>query len=41
MRAALFNGSSTLEVGEVDVADPAPGQVRVRVHHCGICHSDA
>ena len=22
------------------MADPAPGQVRVRVHHCGICHSD-
>lgn len=40
MRAALFNGTSTLEIGEVEVADPAPGQVRVRVHHCGICHSD-
>ena len=40
MRAALFNGSDTLEIGEVEVADPAPGQVRVRVHHCGICHSD-
>ncbi len=41
MRAALFNGSNRLEIGEVDVAAPAPGQVRVRVHHCGICHSDA
>ncbi len=40
MRAAIFNGSDTLEIGEVKVADPAPGQVRVRVHHCGICHSD-
>ena len=40
MRAALFNGTSTLEIDEIDVADPAPGQVRVRVHHCGICHSD-
>jgi Zn-dependent alcohol dehydrogenase len=40
MRAALFNGTDRLEIDEVDVADPAPGQVRVRVHHCGICHSD-
>ena len=27
MRAAIFNGSDTLEIGEVKVADPAPGQV--------------
>jgi Zn-dependent alcohol dehydrogenase len=40
MRAALFTGSDKLEIGEVDIADPAPGQVRVRVHHCGTCHSD-
>jgi len=40
MRAALFNGTDRLEIGSVDVADPARGQVRVRVHHCGICHSD-
>jgi Zn-dependent alcohol dehydrogenase len=40
MRAALFNGTSTLELDDVEIADPAPGQVRVRVHHCGICHSD-
>lgn len=40
MRAALFTGEPTLEITEIDVADPAPGQVRVRVHHCGLCHSD-
>jgi S-(hydroxymethyl)glutathione dehydrogenase / alcohol dehydrogenase len=40
VRAALFNGTGTLEIDEIDVADPARGQVRVRVHHCGICHSD-
>jgi S-(hydroxymethyl)glutathione dehydrogenase/alcohol dehydrogenase len=40
MRAALFNGSGKLEIEEVEIGDPAPGQVRVRVHHCGICHSD-
>jgi Zn-dependent alcohol dehydrogenase len=40
VRAALFTGGPTLEITEIDVADPRPGQVRVRVHHCGLCHSD-
>jgi Zn-dependent alcohol dehydrogenase len=41
MRAALLEaGTSKLVVDDVDVADPRPGQVRVRVHHCGLCHSD-
>jgi S-(hydroxymethyl)glutathione dehydrogenase / alcohol dehydrogenase len=41
MRAALYEaGSSDLTIGDVDIDDPAPGRVRVRVHHCGICHSD-
>lgn len=25
---------------DVQIADPGPGQVRVRVTHCGVCHSD-
>jgi Zn-dependent alcohol dehydrogenase len=33
-------GTSDLAVDEIEIADPAPGQVRVEVHHCGICHSD-
>src|SRR4051794_24328417 len=41
MRAAVYEaGSTTLAIGNVDIDDPAPGRVRVRVHHCGICHSD-
>src|SRR3954447_11661914 len=41
MRAALYEaGTTTLAIGDVDIDDPAPGRVRVRVHHCGICHSD-
>jgi S-(hydroxymethyl)glutathione dehydrogenase/alcohol dehydrogenase len=40
MRAALFNGTQVLEIDDIEIADPGPGQVRVRVHHCGICHSD-
>jgi alcohol dehydrogenase/propanol-preferring alcohol dehydrogenase len=29
------------EVVEMDVPEPGPGQVRVKVEACGICHSDA
>jgi S-(hydroxymethyl)glutathione dehydrogenase/alcohol dehydrogenase len=25
---------------DVEIADPRPGEVRVRVRHCGVCHSD-
>ncbi len=30
-----------LEFVELDVADPGPGQVRIQVKACGICHSDS
>ncbi len=42
MRAALLEtgGQPLLVVDDIDVAPPAPGQVRVRVANCGICHSD-
>jgi len=42
MRAALTSepGGPTEIVGDVDLADPGPGQVRVAIHHCGLCHSD-
>ena len=42
MRAALLMeaGHALAVVDDVDVADPGPGQVRVRVAHCGLCHSD-
>jgi Zn-dependent alcohol dehydrogenase len=42
MRAALLeHGGRPLEVvGDVEVAPLRPGQVRVRVAHCGLCHSD-
>lgn len=40
-RAALFiAGNDRLVVDDIEVGDPGPGQVRVAVHHCGICHSD-
>lgn len=41
MRAALLLAPGQLEtVDDVEIRDPGPGQVRVRVSHCGICHSD-
>jgi Zn-dependent alcohol dehydrogenase len=41
MRAALIEpGRSGLQIEEIDIADPGPGQVRVRVHFCSVCHSD-
>jgi len=42
MRAALLEepGKAPNVVTDVDIADPAVGQVRVRISHCGLCHSD-
>lgn len=42
MRAALTVPGTTelVVVDDVEIADPAPGQVRVRVHSCSVCHSD-
>jgi S-(hydroxymethyl)glutathione dehydrogenase / alcohol dehydrogenase len=42
MRAALLEqGGQPLNiVDDIYVASPAPGQVKVRVSHCGLCHSD-
>ncbi len=42
MRAALLeeqNKPLSL-IDDLSVAEPGPGQVRVAVRHCGICHSD-
>lgn len=42
MRTALMEaGCAPLSlVDDVETLAPGPGQVQVRVHHCGICHSD-
>ena len=41
MRAFPFaKPGAKLELVERDIPDPEPGQVRVRVEACGICHSD-
>ncbi|NUU22306.1 MAG: alcohol dehydrogenase catalytic domain-containing protein, partial [Streptomycetaceae bacterium] len=41
MRAALLlDTTGRLEVGEVDVAEPGPGEVLVETAAAGLCHSD-
>ncbi len=38
--AILFEVGQKLEVREVDVQDPGPGEVRIQVVAGGVCHSD-
>lgn len=42
MRAAVLEapGRPLIVTDDVDIARPGPGQVRVAVSHCGVCHSD-
>jgi D-arabinose 1-dehydrogenase-like Zn-dependent alcohol dehydrogenase len=38
MQVSKANGS--FELVERDIPDPGPGQVRIKVEACGVCHSD-
>src|SRR6202165_5699302 len=40
-RAVEVAAPGTLRVVERQVSEPGPGQVRIRVEACGICHTDA
>ena len=40
MRAAVYRGESRVEVERVPVPELGPGEILVRVHSCGICHTD-
>lgn len=40
MRAAFYEGHETITTGLCSPVDPGPGQVRIRVSHCGICGTD-
>jgi (R,R)-butanediol dehydrogenase/meso-butanediol dehydrogenase/diacetyl reductase len=40
MPAAVYQSPGVVTVEERPVTHPGPGQVLVRVHHCGICGSD-
>ena len=36
----LDRPGAPLRAAEVDVPEPGPGQVRLRVHACGVCRTD-
>jgi D-arabinose 1-dehydrogenase-like Zn-dependent alcohol dehydrogenase len=40
MRAVQVNAAKEFELVEREVPVPLPGQVRIRVEACGVCHSD-
>ena len=41
MRAALLEGIDDIQVvDDVEIEKPHEGEVLVRIHHCGVCHSD-
>jgi len=42
MKAAqVTEAGAGLKLVELGIPDPGPGQVRIRVQACGVCHSDA
>jgi D-arabinose 1-dehydrogenase-like Zn-dependent alcohol dehydrogenase len=42
MKAVQVSGAGAgLEVVEREIPEPGPGQVRIKVQACGVCHSDA
>lgn len=40
LAAVLYQPNSPLSLETVEVAPPGPGEVRVRIHAAGVCHSD-
>jgi threonine dehydrogenase-like Zn-dependent dehydrogenase len=41
MKAAVFNAPGRIEVRELPVPEPVPGEVRIKVLGCGVCGTDA
>lgn len=40
MKAAFYRGNKTIRVEEVSPVEVGPGQVQLKVSHCGICGTD-
>jgi len=38
--AVAHERGASLRIEDVEVREPGPGEVRVRIHVCGICASD-
>ncbi len=42
MKAAQVTAAGAgLKIVELETSEPGPGEVRIKVHACGVCHSDA
>lgn len=40
MRAAVYRGESRISVDSVDTPEAREGEILIRVHACGVCHTD-
>jgi (R,R)-butanediol dehydrogenase / meso-butanediol dehydrogenase / diacetyl reductase len=40
MKAAYYDGHQTISIGDSIPVEPGPGEVQIRVSHCGICGTD-
>lgn len=40
MRAAVWTGGREFQIEEKPVPEPGPGEVRVRIHACGVCMTE-
>src|SRR6266481_2494412 len=40
MHAAVYRGSSVVDVEEIPTPAIGPGEILIRVEACGICHTD-
>src|ERR1700740_998784 len=40
MRAAVLSGPRRFEFKELEIPEPAPDEVRIKVEYCGICSSN-
>src|SRR6185312_7605263 len=40
MRGVVYDGTDYQVVDDLSVKDPGPGEVAVRIHSAGLCHSD-
>ena len=40
MKAALYKGPNNISIGDIDIPEPAEGEIQVKVHSTGICGTD-
>ena len=40
MKAALYRGPNKIVIGDIDIPEPAEGEIQIKVHSTGICGTD-